>query len=376
MMVGANAETVGSQGECTVTNPLTGDHLLIREFINGLSDSGRLTVIRSFRDCESPTELSTIASQADVSRRTISSHVSDCLSMGLLNQASDTDEYWLTAGGHCVLDAVERWLVELTQEQLADLTRSEWTLELLRTLQARPVAPGDVVSDCPQSPSHTTVWRTLQAFAEYGWCESSSNSYHLLSAGKRTLEAYEELETIAEQVIAKAPFLQRLSPRWSNFPTHALPEADLVVSKPDSPGLVVEAALKLCDPRIKNYRSLISVYSPTLFRAYYRLLSMGMHGEGIIDASVYEKLIQNEEMQYLLDTSSYEHYDLYRLDERLTLGIALYDDQKVAIGTYNEVGDGQHTAIIISSHEDLIEWGTNVYNSYRQRAVRTECPSE
>lgn len=375
-MVGEIAETVGSEKECTATNPLTDDQIVIREFINGLSDSDRLTVLRSLQDCESASGVSEIANQADASRRTVSSHVSDYLSLGLLNQTSDTDEYWLTAGSQCVLEAAEYCLTEFCQDQLADLTRSRWTIELLRTLQTRPVAPGEVASDNPDSPSHTTMWRALQSFVDCGWCENNSNSYQLLPAGEQALEAYDDLAIMTKQAMVKAPFLQRLSPRWSDFPTHALPEADLVVSKPSSPGLVVEAALKLCDPRIRNYRSLISVYCPTLFRTYYRLLSLGMHGEGIIDASVYEKIAQNDDMQYLLDTSSYEHYDLLRLDERLTLGIALYDDQKIAIGAYNEVGEGQHTAIIISSHADLIEWGTEVYNAYRQRAIRTDCPSK
>ena len=375
-MVGGIAETVGSEKERTATNPLTDDHLVIREFINGLSDSDRLAVLRSLQDCESVSGVSDIANQADTSRRTVSSHVSDCLSLGLLNQTSDSEEYWLTAGGQCVLETAEDCLIEVSQEQLADLTRFRWTVELLRTLQTRPIAPSEVASDNPDSPSHTTVWRTLQSFVDCGWCENNSNSYQLLPAGEQALKAYDDLAIMTEQAMMKAPFLQRLSPRWSDFPTHALPEADLIVSKPDSPGLVVDAALKLCDPRITNYRSLISVYCPTLFRAYYRLLSLGMHGEGIIDASVYEKIVRNDDMQYLLDTSSYEHYDLLRLDEQLTLGIALYDDQKIAIGTYNEVGEGQHTAIIISSHEDLIEWGTEVYTAYRQRAIRTDCPSK
>lgn len=375
-MVGRIAETVGSEKERTATNPLTDDHLVIREFINGLCDSDRLRVLRSLQGCESALGVSEIANRADASRRTVSSHVSDCLSLGLLNQTPDTDEYWLTAGGQCVLEVAEDCLTEVSQEQLADLTRSKWTIELLRTLQTHPVAPGEVASDNPDSPSHTTVWRTLQSFADCGWCENNGTSYQLLPAGEQALHAYDDLAIMVEQAMVKAPFLQRLSPRWSDFPTHALPETDLVVSKPDSPGLVVEAALKLCDPRIRTYRSLISVYCPTLFRAYYQLLSLGMHGEGIIDASVYKKIAQNDDMQYLLDTSSYEHYDLLRLDEQLTLGIALYDDQKIAIGTYNEVGEGQHTAIIISSHEDLIEWGTEVYNAYRQRAVRTECLSK
>lgn len=374
-MLGGEADADRWVEERTVTNPLTDENLVVREFINRLSDSARLDVLKAISKCESPSGLSTIANHGDTSRRTVSSHVSKCRSLGLLNQASDTDKYWLTAGGRYILEAVEKCLDEATQEQLADLTRSRWTIQLLRILRTDSVVPGEVASTCPDSPSHTTVWRTLQSFVNYGWCENNANSYQLLPAGKRTLQAYQDLEIMAEQTMAKAPFLQRLSPCWSTFPAHALTDAELVVSKPDSPGLVVEAALKLCDPRIRNYRSLISVYCPTLFRAYYRLLSLGMRGEGIIDASVYKKIARSEDLQYLLDTSSYEHYDLLRLDETLTLGLALYDDQKIAIGSYNEVGKGQHTAIIISSHEDLIEWGTEIYNSYRQQSVSTGCSS-
>ncbi|WP_238532933.1 transcriptional regulator FilR1 domain-containing protein [Halalkalicoccus jeotgali] len=365
-----------SDRERIARNPLTDKRIIVREFINGLSDSSRLAVLQALQECDSSAGASAIARQADVARRTASSHLSDCLSLGLLNQMSDTNEYRLTVSGQSILQSLERFLDEANQTQLADITRSQRRIELLRTLSVHPVTPGEVISDTPESPSHTTVWRALHSFAGYGWCDADGHSYQLTSSGKDTLHAYEHLEVVAEQAIEKAPFLQRLSPRWSDFPTYALQEADLVVSTPGSPGLVSEAALKLCDPRISNYRSLTSVYSPTLFKMYYRLLSLGMHGEGIIDASVYEKIAQNEDMQYLLDTSSYEHYDLLRLDERLTLGIGLYDEQKIAIGTYNEVGEGRHTAIIVSTHEDLIEWGTEIYQACRQQAVRTTDPSE
>lgn len=79
-MLGGTAETSRSDTERIVTNPLTNERFVIREFINGLSDSDRLEVFRSLRDGDSPAELSTIACWTDVSRRTVSSHVSDGLS--------------------------------------------------------------------------------------------------------------------------------------------------------------------------------------------------------------------------------------------------------------------------------------------------------
>lgn len=53
----------------------------------------------------------------------------------------------------------------------------------------------------------------------------------------------------------------------------------------------------------------------------------------------------------------------------LTLGIGLYDERKIAIGAYNEVGEGNHIAVLISQHEDLIKWGTEIYETYREEAL-------
>ena len=360
--------------EHKATNPLTDERLIVREAINELIDSAQLEVLRIVHERDCPSTPTDVANQGRMSRRTASSHFDDFLSQGLLNQAENTDKYQITAGGVFVLESVGDCLEELNREQIAFLTRSARSIQLLRTLSTNPATPGELAAET-DSPSRTTIWRTFQAFTDNGWSEDRSGRYHLLPAGERALDAYDELEGMIEQAITKAPFLQRLSPDRMEFPTHALADAELVVSKPDSPGLVVGAALKLCDPRTKDYRTLISVYTPTLFRAYYNLVELGMHGAGIIDASVYDKISQNEELHYLLDTSQYGHYNLSRLEESLTLGIALYDDRKVAVGAYNEVGKGQYVAIIISSNDELVEWGTNVYNFYRRQAVPTEVPS-
>lgn len=125
-----------------------------------------------------------------------------------------------------------------------------------------------------------------------------------------------------EQCIRKAPFLQRLDPALlaeSNpFPASALADAELVFSGSHSPGIVIGAAIKLADPRTEHYRSLCSVYTPTLFRKHHKLVGFGMNSEGIIDASVHEKIAANEDLHYLFDTAAYDHYDLLRLEESLT----------------------------------------------------------
>ena len=354
--------------ERTATNPLSDEEFVVREAINELIDSTCFDILRALGGTAStPTG---IENQDIVSRQTASTHLSAFARHGLINQkVSAPLEYTLTYGGIVVLEAVETCLEDVTREQLSFLTRSPRPLQLLRTLRTRPATRNELTTSGEDSPSSVTIWRSLQAFEDYGWCETKSGSYHLTASGKQALAAYEELLVMGEQTIEKAPFLQRLSTRWEDFPIHALTDAEVVASEPASPGLVVEAALKLCDPKTRHFRILTSVFNPTLFAGYHKLLKLGVVLEPIVDASVYEEICDNEGFHYLLDNSAYERYQLSRLEDSLTLGIGLYDDRKVAIGVYNEVGEGNHIAVLISSHEDLIEWGTQVYEAYSAEAL-------
>ena len=357
--------------ERTATNPLSDKQFVIREAINELIDSTCFDILRALDGTAStPTG---IENQGIVTRQTASTHLSAFARHGLINQkVSAPLEYTLTYGGAVVLEAVETCLEDVTREQLAFLTRSPRPLQILRTLRTRPATRNELTTSGEDSPSSVTIWRALQAFEDYSWCETKSGSYHLTASGKQALAAYEELLVMGEQTVEKAPFLQRLSTTWENFPTHALTDAEIVASEPASPGLVVEAALKLCDPKTRRFRILTSVFNPTLFAGYHKLLKLGVVLEPIVDASVYEEICDNEDFHYLLDNSAYERYQLSRLEDSLTLGIGLYDDRKIAIGAYNEVGEGNHIAVLISSHEDLIDWGTQVYEAYSKKALLPE----
>lgn len=356
------------EDERTATNPLNGEQFVVRVAINELIDSTCLDILRALDGTAStPTG---IENQGIVSRQTASEHLAAFARHGLINQKPSTPlEYTLTYGGVFVLEAVEDCLTEISCEQLSYLTRSSRPLQLLRTLRTRPATRSELTIPGEDAPSSVTIWRALQTFVEYGWCETESGSYSLTSTGEHALSVYEELLRLGEQALEKAPFLQRLSTTWSDFPTHALTDAELVASKPASPGLVVESALKLCDPQTREFRILTSVFNPTLFAGYHKLLKLGVVLEPIVDASVYETICTNDDFHYLFDNSAYERYTLSRLEDSLTLGIGLYDERKIAIGAYNEVGEGNHIAVLISEHEDLIEWGTKIYETYREEAL-------
>ena len=357
------------------THPLTHEQIPIRTAINEFVDSARLETFRQLNTCSDPVGPTTIATHESLTRQTVSSHLTDLVSVGLVNHDSDKTHYWLTAGGVIALTATERCLEKIARDQLSTLTRTSQSLLLLRTLGTRSVDLRDL-SLKSDTPSQTTLWRIVQDFAEFGWVAKQSGRYELLAPGERALTAYEEFEETIVQCIKKAPFLQRLDPTLlegdNPFPVDALADAKLVFSGPDSPGLAVGAAIKLADPQINRVRILTSVFTPTLLRLYHKLVSFGMTGEGVIDASVYEHLVETEDLHYVLDSARYDHYRLYRLDEPLALGLAIYDVAKVSVGAYNKVGEGQHVAVIISTNEDLVDWGLNSYRSYRDQAMLTE----
>jgi predicted transcriptional regulator len=56
------------------------------------------------------------------------------------------------------------------------------------------------------------------------------------------------------------------------------------------------------------------------------------------------------------------------LEDSQTLGIGVYDKRKIAVAAYNEVGSGNNIAMIISTNDSFVDWGIDLYNSYREKA--------
>lgn len=347
------------------TNRLTGESIAVPDYIYSLVKSDRLDVLE-FLDEKVGTP-SAIHDSRSISRQTASKHLIGCTERGLAKPANSQAGYKLTAGGKLVLDAAKTCLAVIERDQLSYLTSSTHALELLQSLSGKQTRPRSLVDSTTGSPSRTTVQRILQMFMDAGWSSSDQGAYQRTQAGSAVFDAYEELAMTIEHVMAKAPWLQRLGPERADVPVEALPDADVVVSGPDSPGIVLGHALDLCDVGLSRFRALTSIFNPTLFRAYNTLLKLGLPGEAIVDQSVYTHL-HDAELEHYLDDSDYKDFRIGHLDNSLTLGIGLYGEGKVAIGAYNEVGEGDHIAMLISSNDDLVDWGTALYDYYRAKA--------
>ncbi len=360
-------------GDTTVTgnirrarNPLTGEKLVVRSVINETVDSARLNVLRAMGELSSPVVQTVVAQQADISRQSVSNHLAVLRDRGFVKEPNTEIE--LTAGGLLLLDVIESCLQTVSVEELSFLTRSDHPIGVLRALEGQPYRLSELESAVSSSPSRPTIGRIIKTFTEYGWSQDNGGKQQITPAGTRALNAYIDLATAVEQLIEKAPWLQRLPKEDATFPIPELADAELIISTPTRPSSVLWTALKLYDRQTSRFRGFCSIFNPVLFHAYRGLLELGIECEAILDLPTYVEAAENPQTQYVVHGSTYSNYQPLVLDRAHTLGIGIYDTRKVAIGAYNESGSGKHIAMIVTSNERLVKWGINLYESYRAQA--------
>lgn len=358
-------------------NPLTGEDLVVRHTINETVDSACISVLRVLNECSDPISQTDVAQQGDISRQAVSTHLAVLRDRGFVNSHDTGVE--LTAGGLLLLKVIESCLrtipTEAKQpndrssyptEKLAYLTRSPHPISVLEELEKRSHRMSELQRAANSSPSRPTVGRILDVFTEYRWSQDDGGQQQITSDGTRVLDAYGDLEMAVEQLIKKAPWLLRLPPADATFPIHELADADMIVSYPTRPS-VLWTALKLYDRKTSHFRALCSIFNPILFHSYRGLLELGIEAEAILDLSTYLEAIKHPQTQFV-HKPKYDNYQPLVLDHAHTLGIGIYDDRKIAIGAYNELGNGNTIAMIISSNKQLVDWGIGLYESYRAKA--------
>lgn len=141
------------------TNPLTDECLIVREVIGEFVSSARIDVLQTLD--EGPMRPSAVQSHGQLTRPTVSNHLTEFTDRGLTKPAGDQGAYMLTAGGKLMLDAIETGIDEIGREQLTYLTRSSHSIQLLRALASGISQPSELTDLASQSPSRTTVRRAL-----------------------------------------------------------------------------------------------------------------------------------------------------------------------------------------------------------------------
>jgi predicted transcriptional regulator len=348
------------------TNPLLDEEFVVRDVINKTVDSARLDVLRTLNDRSIPVAQTEIIRHCPVSRQTTVSHLETLRNHGFVKNHNTGIEP--TSGGEILLEIFEECLETLSEEELARLTRSQHPINILHSLAQASCRTSDLPAAVSSKPSRSAVNRFLDFSDKRDWTRDESGTQQITAAGKEALIAYDTLSASVEQIIKKAAWLQRLPLKDATFPVCELPDAKVIASDTDHPAAVLWNALKLIDLRISRFRALCSIYNPILYHAYKMMLDHGVEAEAILDWSSYVEASRNEHTHYAVHSSEYSNYQPMYLKESDTLGIGLYDSRKVAIGAYNEKGRGKHIAMLVSSNDRLVEWGEQLFESYREKA--------
>ncbi|RJT04684.1 ArsR family transcriptional regulator [Halococcus sp. IIIV-5B] len=355
-----------------VTNPLTGEQFDVQNGINTLVDSDRLDVLVAANELRQPTTPQQIANHIDKTRQSVSDHLQTLRKHGLITRHESGIER--TAGGVLLAEYADECLENLSRDQLSYLTRSNngvnHRMSTLATICEGEYRTSDLSDAISTTPSRSTVGRITENFIEFGWSTEDASVHRPTPKAKEVLLAYDELANAVEQIVAKANWLQRLPPKdAAGLPVPALKNASVVASDSNRPDRVLWNALKLCDVNISQFRCVSSIYNPVLFEVYKQVLESGVDSESVLDWSTYQEIEEKEEVDYAADASQYENYEPRYLDFVHTLGVGLYDDRKAAVGAYNELGDGQHIAMIITSDDELVTWATTLYEEYWDLAI-------
>ena len=313
---------------------------------------------------EQPANPTRTADRADVSRTTAHRWLDTLLERGWA-RLRDDHQYELTAGGNTVLNVCNRCFEQIGREAVAALARSPYAVRVLRALDSESTAIASIVDD-EDAPSRSTVTRLRNRFEGEGWVSREQGEYELTSAGKRALNEYERVAETMELVTEKRPFLEGFRADGA-VPIGVLRESSVIETNPERKlrGKPLTAFTEEITPSLDRVRGIVPVVNPAYIRAVRPLLGSKTQLEFIVDRTV----LANARLEYkdvLVESFTAENLDMYVTLEDVSIGVAVFDDEKAQIGAYDD--DYAHRATLEGTAEAVVDWADKLYDSYRADA--------
>lgn len=258
-------------------------------------------------------------------------------------------------------------------EMAAFLAGSPERQQALEALAADPASPAVLADEL--SLSRRSVQRHLAAFEDRNWVAKDDGEYALTTTG--TLVAAEHdayLETMA-RIDEFEPLYTHLAaseadlapdPRW-------LSDATLTTATNDNPQAPVTHYLD-------RVRSLdtdhVKMLSPVLSRLYHdahaELALDGVHTELVLPGSAVERARAENPVEFAAIVTV-GVLDLYRHPDAVPFGLTIGEDCVLILG-YDE--DGQLQACLEAPTDQMHEWATRIFATYRDDGVHVDSPIE
>lgn len=239
-------------------------------------------------------------------------------------------------------------------------------LALLERLREGVAGPAGLAGDL--DVARRSVQRNLAAFVDRGWVESGDGGYRLTTAGDLVALTHGDYLDRIDRIETFGPLLRHLD--RGDAPDPGLLEGgDLVVATPENPQAPVHAYVD----RLQGFEGdTVRMCSPVLSRIFHEahasLAMRGVHTDLVLSAATADRAreLNPVEFEAVLRVGV---LDLYAHPGPVPLGLTVGED-RILLGAYDD--DGHLEACLSSTVPDLVAWGAERFEAYRNRADRVE----
>jgi predicted transcriptional regulator len=252
-------------------------------------------------------------------------------------------------------------------EEIEYLARSDTRIELLRVLAEGPKGRRDLHDRL--DASRTTLSRSLDRMAEFGWIEQQSNGspYRLTALGAHIEREFSELLEGLEVGDRLAPLLQRASVDEFDLDPRELADADVVEATAEQPLAPVERAMeaRAQSDSIREFATVVMQESADQIHERIERAAADATIEVILDSSVASSMREDADYSADLERAIADGAVDYYVHEDLPYLLALLDD-RVLLGVVDE--RGTPLALVESDSESVSEWAERTFERYRDNA--------
>lgn len=238
---------------------------------------------------------------------------------------------------------------------------------LLEHLREHPGSPSEVADAL--SLSGRSVQRTLREFTDRGWARRGEGGYELTTLGALVASEHADYAAAVDRLGEYRSLYEHLpdpgaapDPRW-------LADADVALSTPEDP----QAPVNFYVTRLRRFDAdEIRMTSPVLSRIFHdahaELVVSGAHTELVLSAEMVEAARSRNPAEFEV-VVAVDLLSLYRHPGPVEVGLTVGEDRAL-VAAYDD--EGQLRACLDSADPRLVEWASERYREYRDRAERVE----
>lgn len=249
-------------------------------------------------------------------------------------------------------------------EQVRFLAASEHRVAILRSLTSESLSPAQIRDE--HDASRATVHRVLDSFTEFGWVRQADSGYVTTSAGRIVLNHFESVRDAAAEVESLSDFLSEFE-RAHELPL-PLDEYHVVTATRTEPYAAMEYFADSLPTDASRLRALL----PTVVPMFNRACEPLVEGDASIQLVLSRSAAETSQGSYPSDFESARSIDslsLFVSPETFKFGLSVFDDD-VFLGGYD--GRGYLRTCLHSSDDDLCEWASSVFRTFRSDATPPE----